>query len=238
MHDVRLLFRGTGAHFKACVMFISRWIVICFINTRFLFFVSRKGKKIKEIDTMVITDRLEKLGFVGTEQHPFMSKDGENKPRESVEVEFMLRNMPSILRSSGEVEKFDPHRIMDSLLKETSITEEKAREVTWEVMIKMLTSDQKVLTAPFIREQVCTILFQKNPKWRFEYTRLGMAFHDFEKICNGYFNKYRSVSQIEGSIDKIILTLDNATLGEIVSRMAKDYIGVRNRIHDDNGSSP
>jgi len=151
----------------------------------------------------------------------------------SPEAEFIIRNLPSVARGNGNIEKFDPERIMSSLLAETSITEEKAREVTWEFLLKMLNFEQPTVTAPFIREQLCSILFQKNPKWRFEYTRLGMPYRDFERISNGRLDEFVSSSEIEASIEEIVARLDQKTLGEIVCHMAKDYIGVRQHIIDD-----
>jgi transcriptional regulator NrdR family protein len=180
---------------------------------------------------MVITDRIDKLQLLGNEDQLAKFKDEDGVLRESAEVEFVTRNLPSILKSNGKIEKFDPERIIISLLNETSITEEKAKEVTWEIMIKLLNSDQGTVTAPFLREQICSILFNKNPKWRFEYTRLGMPFRDFEKICNGYFDQYRSGAEIDGSIDQIVSVLDKKTLGEMVRHMVKDYVGVRNHIY-------
>lgn len=180
---------------------------------------------------MVVTDRVEKLQMIGNEEQLVKYKENDGTRRESAEVEFVIRNLPSILKSNGKIEKFDPERIITSLLNETSINEEKAHEVTWEIMIKILNSDQQTVTAPFLREQICSILFQKNPKWRFEYTRLGMPFRDFEKICNGFFDRFRSGKEIDGSIDQIISMLDKKTLGEMVRHMVKDYVGVRNHVY-------
>lgn len=181
---------------------------------------------------MVITDRPGKATMAGKEESLFETGvEGETR-HESAQSEFVIRNLPSVFRSNGKVEKFDPERIMASLLSETSITEEKAKEVTGEFVIKMLNSEHPEVTAPFIREQICSILFQKNPTWRFEYTRLGMPFRDFEAICKGYFDQYRSSSEIDGSIDRIVAAMDKETLEEIVRRMAKDYVGVRNNIRD------
>lgn len=181
---------------------------------------------------MVITDRPGKAGTAGKEGNIFGIDVEQENHFESAEYEFITRNLPSVFRSNGKIEKFDPERIIASLMSETSITEEKAKEVAGEFVIKMLSSEHRVVTAPFIREQICSILFQKNPKWRYEYTRLGMPFRDFEEICKGYFDQYCSSSEIDGSIDHIVSSLDKKTLGEIVRRMAKDYVGVRNNIRD------
>ncbi|MHA1680964.1 MAG: hypothetical protein ACTSUE_08140 [Promethearchaeota archaeon] len=153
--------------------------------------------------------------------------------------DFVLRNLPSVIRSDGTTERFEPDRIISSLLEETTIPEEEASEVTGEIVIKFLNSEHPLVTAPFIREQVCSILFKKNPRWRFEYTRLGMPFHDFEKMCTGLFDQFKRSDELsEKTVERVISSLDKKTLAELVRRMAKDYIGVRNKIHESDAGRP
>lgn len=147
--------------------------------------------------------------------------------------DFMLRNLPSVVRSDGTTERFEPNRIITSLLEETTIPAEEANKVAEEIVIDFLDSEHKMVTAPFVREQVCSILFRRNPRWRFEYTRLGVPFHDFQKICTGFFDKFKSTDDLnEKSMEKMLLSLDKRMLAELVQRMAKDYIGVRNKINE------
>lgn len=146
---------------------------------------------------------------------------------------FIIRNLPSVARSDGKKEKFEPNRITLSLLNETTISEDDAVEVTEEIVIQFLNSEHELITAPFIREQVCSILFKRNPRWRFEYTRLGLPFHDFEELCSGFFDTFKNREDLnEKAVEDVIITLDKKILSELVSRIAKDYIGVRNKIND------
>ncbi|MHA1793258.1 MAG: ATP cone domain-containing protein [Promethearchaeota archaeon] len=147
--------------------------------------------------------------------------------------DFVLRNLPGVIRSDGTTERFDPDRIINSLLKETTIPEEEAKRVTEEIVIKFLNSEHELITAPFIREQVCSILFRKNPTWRFEYTRLGIPFYNFKIISGGFFDRFKKSSELTDDVmEKIISTLDKKVLAELIRRMAKDYIGVRNKIRE------
>jgi transcriptional regulator NrdR family protein len=147
--------------------------------------------------------------------------------------DFIIRNLPSVARSDGKTENFEPNRIIKSLLEETTIPEDDAREVTEEIVIQFLNSEHELVTAPFIREQICSILFKRNPRWRFEYTRLGLPFRDFENLCSGFFDSFKNGEELnEKAVEQVITTLDRKMLAELVRRMAKDYIGVRNKIHD------
>jgi transcriptional regulator NrdR family protein len=146
---------------------------------------------------------------------------------------FMARNLPSVVRSDGTVEEFDPQRILDSVREETSITEEAAREVTSDIMLKLLNAGHEVVTAPFIREQVCSLLYSREPKWRFQYTRLGMPYHDFRESYGDFFDQFEDWDDLnESFVAKVIAELDPLRLVEMVRRMAKDYIGVRNDLDD------
>ncbi|MBN2150248.1 MAG: hypothetical protein JW839_02260 [Candidatus Lokiarchaeota archaeon] len=160
-----------------------------------------------------------------------MEANNGNEAGSSKWNDFVSRNLPNVVRSDGKTERFDPNRIISSLLRETSIGEVEAKEVTEEITVKLLSSGHDMVTAPFIREQLCSIMYRKNPVWRFEYTRLGLPFRDFEKLLTGFFDKFKVESDLdEKGIQDVITTLDKRQLAELVRRMAKDYIGVRNSI--------
>lgn len=146
--------------------------------------------------------------------------------------DFVTRNLPKVVRSDGTKERFEPDRIISSLLQETSIPEDIAKQVAEEITIVLLNSEQEMVTAPFIREQLCSILYKKNPRWRFEYTRLGLPFHDFQALSTGFFDRFKTEKELdERAIDDVLTTLTKAQLADLVRRMAKDYIGVRNSIN-------
>lgn len=149
----------------------------------------------------------------------------------SYQYDFLSRNLPRVIRSDGTVEDFNAGRIRDSILRETTITMHEANAVTEEIMRKLLSSEQKIITAPFIREQTCSVLHERNPKWRFEYTRLGIPFHDFKKHWSDFFDQISDDDDLDnGIIDTILEKMDKKKLVELIRRMAKDYVGVRNNI--------
>jgi len=143
----------------------------------------------------------------------------------------MKRNLPSVVRSDGTVEEFDADRIIGSLLRETSITREAAGEIASEMVVRLLSSGHKVVTAPFIREQLCSLLYGASPKWRFQYTRLGTPYHDFKRRYGEFFDRFEDCEDLGRDFrDRVIAALPPKDLVEIVRRTAKDYIGVRNKI--------
>ena len=149
----------------------------------------------------------------------------------SYQYDFLNRNLPRVIRSNGTVEDFDPRCIKNSIMKETSIPEHDAHVITEEIMRKLLSLEQKTITAPFIREQVCIVLHDHNPKWRFEYTRLGIPYNDFKEQWSDSFEGINDQHDLDnGAMEKILSSMDKKKLVEMVRRMARDYIGVRNNI--------
>lgn len=91
--------------------------------------------------------------------------------------------IPFILKKNSIQEKFDPNRIYNSLLKETSISEENAKKVTEDVVRFLVSIDLKIVTAPLIREIANVQLLKlKLEKERLEYTRIGFPRYDLNKL--------------------------------------------------------
>ena len=91
--------------------------------------------------------------------------------------------MPKVFRTEGDMVEFDPSRIMDSLIKETGLSEEKAKEITEFAVRRIISSGIKFLSGPHIREIVCSILSEQHyEQERKLYTRIGMPLMDYEDI--------------------------------------------------------
>lgn len=144
--------------------------------------------------------------------------------------EFLTRNLPRVARSDGTIEEFNPNRISDSIMREIpSISYEQAKSITEDVVRRFLSSENDVITAPSIREQVCSILHGLNAKWRFEYSRLGIPFHDFNESWGGFFEGI-SDKNLSMSIDEALSKMDDGRKNDLLRMIARNYIDVKNRI--------
>lgn len=91
--------------------------------------------------------------------------------------------LPKVFRSEGDVVQFDASKIFDSIMKETGMPEEEAKNVTELVVRRIISSGIKFLSGPHIREIVCSILSENHyEKERKLYTRIGMPLMDYEEI--------------------------------------------------------
>ncbi len=90
--------------------------------------------------------------------------------------------LPRVFKK-GDVEEFEPSKIMDSIIQETGVDEENARKITELVVRRIISSNMKFLSGPHIREIVCSILSENQyEQERKLYTRIGMPLMDYEKI--------------------------------------------------------
>ncbi|MEJ2294561.1 MAG: anaerobic ribonucleoside-triphosphate reductase [Candidatus Lokiarchaeota archaeon] len=79
--------------------------------------------------------------------------------------------------------EFDASKIFESVMKETKMPEEEAKNVTELVVRRIISSGIKFLSGPHIREIVCSILSENHyEKERKLYTRIGMPLMDYEEI--------------------------------------------------------
>jgi len=91
--------------------------------------------------------------------------------------------LPKVFRTEGDVVEFNPSKILESIMKETSMKEEDAKHITELVVRRIISSGIKFLSGPHIREIVCSILSENHfEQERKIYTRIGMPLMDYEEI--------------------------------------------------------
>ena len=91
--------------------------------------------------------------------------------------------LPKVFRSEGDWVEFDPDKILESILKETGMTEENTKTITELVVRRIISSGIRFLSGPHIREIVCSILSEQHfEEERKLYTRIGMPLMDYEEI--------------------------------------------------------
>ena len=90
--------------------------------------------------------------------------------------------LPKVFKK-GDVDEFEPSKIMESIIQETGVDEENARKITELVVRRIISSNMKFLSGPHIREIVCSILSENQyGQERKLYTRIGMPLMDYEKV--------------------------------------------------------
>jgi len=91
--------------------------------------------------------------------------------------------LPKVFRTEGDMTKFDPDKIFNSIIKETGMNEGDAKHITELVVRRIISSGIKFLSGPHIREIVCSILSENHfEQERKIYTRIGMPVMDYEAI--------------------------------------------------------
>ena len=134
--------------------------------------------------------------------------------------EKIIQSLPEVLykdKKEGIVKKnkFEPNRIYERLIKETSLSEKDAEKVTLDVFRFIASSNLKILTAPLIRELVSYTLSKFGFEIaRLQNTRIGFPYSDLEDkidecqdvndlkefIYQGVVNEFNEVKKlIEGS---------------------------------------
>jgi len=117
-------------------------------------------------------------------------------------------DVPTVRHKNHE-DQFEPTKIMDSLIKETEICRLVAWLVAGSVTRKIFTTGLKLLTAPLIREMVCTeLLLWGLEKQRLQYTRIGFPKFDLDKVLQEDFNHVQTIVQHiiqeNEAVDKLI----------------------------------
>jgi len=130
--------------------------------------------------------------------------------------EKIIQSFPEVLykdKKEGIVKKnkFDPNRIYDRLIKETSLSEKDAEKVTLDVFRFIASSNLKILTAPLIRELVSYTLSKFGFEIaRLQNTRIGFPYKDLEEkiaecqnvnelkefIYRGVINEFNEVTKL------------------------------------------
>ena len=92
---------------------------------------------------------------------------------------------------------FNPDLIYRSLLKETSISESDAKQITKRVIQFLISAHLNIITAPLIREVANIYLLKRGlEKERLQYTRIGLPFYDLHKKFQNPSNSKYIVSDI------------------------------------------
>ena len=122
--------------------------------------------------------------------------------------EKIIHSFPEVLykdKKEGIVKKnkFDPNRIYDRLVKETSLSEKDAEKVTLDVFRFIASSNLKILTAPLIRELVSYTLSKFGFEIaRLQNTRIGFPYHDLEEMID----EYKDINELKDLIFQGVLT--------------------------------
>lgn len=132
-------------------------------------------------------------------------------------MEYLNNLIPFILKKNSKKEIFEPNKIYDSLLKETSISEENARKVTDNVVRFLVNINIKLITAPLIREVTNVQLLKLGlEKERLENTRIGFPRYDLAQIYdNNYSWKFKN---------KLILNHIDKEFGDVNTLIEKNNI--------------
>ncbi|MFX1290057.1 MAG: anaerobic ribonucleoside-triphosphate reductase [Promethearchaeota archaeon] len=98
---------------------------------------------------------------------------------------------PKVFRTEGDFAEFESSRILESIIKETGMSEADANKITELVVRRIISSGIKFLSGPHIREIVCSILSEQHfENERKLYTRIGMPLMDYEKILEKGFGDH------------------------------------------------
>jgi len=135
-------------------------------------------------------------------------------PKEIQKISEMSAHL-TVSTTSQRKLPFDPMRIYDSLLKETDLDKNTAKEITKKVVARI--NKIRFLSGPHIRELCCSILAEEGlENARMKYTRIGMPIHDYDQLINAGIqensNQYRSPEAIHSWA---------------ADRMAKEYTWVK-----------
>ncbi len=135
--------------------------------------------------------------------------------------EIIIQSLPEVLykdKKEGIVKKnkFDPNRIYDTLIRETSLSKNDAEKVTLDLFRFIASSNLKILTAPLIRELVSYTLSKFGFEIaRLQNTRIGFPYKDLENkidecqnvdelkefIYHGVVDEFNEVRKLIGNPD-------------------------------------
>ena len=111
--------------------------------------------------------------------------------------EIIRKYLPSDVATKSGIKPFDENKIYNSLLKETTLNDEAAEQITKTVLRRIITSEIGFLSGPHIREIVCSVLSEMGyEEERKQYTRIGRPMADLKEICEGYIKKIMELSKM------------------------------------------
>jgi ribonucleoside-triphosphate reductase len=133
----------------------------------------------------------------------------------------------TVENTRGELMKFDPQKIIESLIEETDLDNENAIKVATNVLRRLGGLGLEFIAAPHLRELVCAELTNLSlHEYRNKYTRLGIPIYDVAKMLkkqNGTtFSTLLTAQVIEQYVHLDRLSEDATYIIEQISEYAKD----------------
>ncbi|MFX1395090.1 MAG: hypothetical protein ACFFAH_16170 [Promethearchaeota archaeon] len=111
--------------------------------------------------------------------------------------EHIRKYLPSDVATKSGIKAFDENKIYRSLLKETTLKNEAAEQITKIVLRRIISSEIGFLSGPHIREIVCSVLSEMGyEEERKQYTRIGRPMADLKEICEEYLKKIIELSEM------------------------------------------
>jgi len=123
--------------------------------------------------------------------------------------------LPLVIDKKKEDNLFNPRKIFDALMRETSISKGNAEQVTIDTTRFFVGIGKSVrrITAPMIREVVNAMLVKNGLEIaRLEHTRVGISYYDFkelihsedyshDKLLDVMIKEYRSVEVLKKKLE-------------------------------------
>lgn len=133
----------------------------------------------------------------------------------------------TVENTRGELMKFEPQKIIESLIEETDLNKEHAIKVATNVLRRLGGLGLEFIAAPHLRELVCAELTSQGlHEYRNKYTRLGIPIYDVAKMLkkqNGStFSNLLTAQVIEQFVHLDRLSEDASFIIEQISEYAKD----------------
>ncbi len=117
-------------------------------------------------------------------------EENREKLKKKTQSNFLKKLLPRVNRTEGDVVKFNPKKIEQSIIKETGMNEDEAYRITELVVRRIISSGINFLSGPHIREIVCSVLSEQHfEDERKLYTRIGMPLMDYEAILQRGINE-------------------------------------------------
>ncbi len=134
--------------------------------------------------------------------------------------------------SSGELEPFDKEKIVNSLIKETTLPRSVCEEIANEVESDIRRLELRYISAPLVRDIVNSKLLERRySKARTEYSRIGLPLHDVHNIIENPNIKPRNPEAIHKVFGDAIA--GEYTLVKVLSdEIAKAHLSGFIHIHD------
>jgi len=132
----------------------------------------------------------------------------------------------TVENTRGELMKFDPQKIIESLIEETDLDYENAKNVSLNVLRRLGGLGLEFIAAPHLRELVCAELTSQGlHEFRNKYTRLGVPIYDVSQMLkkqNGTtFSTLLTAQVIEQYVHLDRLSEDATFIIEQISDYAK-----------------